>query len=142
MASFTKINQFTEDLCTGVHDFSTDSIYYMLANAAPNATTAANTTNVTEIAAGNGYLANGFPLTITSVTETSGTCKVLVSNTSITASGGSIADFRYVVVYNYTSTGSAHRLVGYYDNGSTVSLTDGSTYSITFGASNGMFSVV
>ena len=50
----------------------------------------------------------------------------------LTASG-TVATFRYVVLYNDTATND--ELIGYYDYGSNVDLLNGETFTITFDAS-------
>jgi hypothetical protein len=52
-----------------------------------------------------------------------------------TASGGSIGPFRYVIIYNDTPTSPADPLVCYYDYGSSITLLDGETFTVDFGAS-------
>jgi hypothetical protein len=58
-----------------------------------------------------------------------------------TASGGSIASFRYAVLYNDSPTSPADPLIGYWDYGSTVSLSDGESLTVDFDASNGILTV-
>ena len=51
-----------------------------------------------------------------------------------TASGGSVGPFRYVVIYNDTPAGDP--LVAYYDYSSSITLLDGETLTVDFGASD------
>lgn len=130
MATFNKFNQFVADTQNKVHDMSTDTLKFMLTNVAP---TAANSVkaDLTEIAAGNGYVAGGSAVTITSSTQTGGTYSLVPSaDVVFTASGGSIGPFRYVVLYNDTPTSPADPLISYYDRGSSLTLLDGETFTV------------
>ena len=51
----------------------------------------------------------------------------------ITATAGGIGPFRYVLLYNDTSTDD--QLIGYWDYGSSISLADGETFTIDVTAS-------
>src|SRR3954469_10669097 len=109
MASFSKFNQFAEDLAAGVHNLKTGTSHVLkvlLTNTAPVATNAVKA-DLTEISAGNGYSAGGTTATFTSGVQLSGTYKLVLSDVTFTASGGSIGTFRYVVLYNDTPTSPA-----------------------------------
>src|SRR5579871_3694225 len=101
MASFNKFNAFVADLANKVHNLGSDTLKILLTDTAPVATNSIKS-NLTEIAAGNGYSAGGNAVTITSSSQTSGTYKLIGNNVTFTASGGSIAQFRYAVIYNST----------------------------------------
>jgi hypothetical protein len=144
MATFTKINDFTEDLGDGVHNLSSDQLVIALSNTAPGSEPSDPTAD------GNGVLANvtgeiaytnlsSRNLTTTSWSTSSGTAKLILADLVLTASGGSVEDFRYVYIYNDTAT--SDNLIGLYDNGSTVSMSDGNTYTIDFDASGGVITV-
>jgi hypothetical protein len=53
----------------------------------------------------------------------------------ITASGGTVGPFRYVVLYNDTPTSPADPLIGWWDHGSEVTLVDEQAFTTDFGAS-------
>ena len=120
MATYNKFNQFVEDLAVGVHTSDTDQFVVAL-TAAANAPVATNTVlaNLTEIAYTNLSSRN---LTTSTSSQTSGTYTQLFSDLVLTASGGAVAAFRYVVIYNDTPTSPADPLVGYYDYGSDLTL--------------------
>lgn len=131
MATFNKFQDFSEQLTNGVQNFASDVYKVMLSNVAPVATNTAFA-NITEIAAGNGYTAGGTATTIT-VSETSGTTTVSGTQVVFTASGGSIGPFRYVVLYNDTTTTPVNNpLVGWWDYGSSISLADTETFTVKF----------
>jgi hypothetical protein len=138
MAAFNKFNDFVEQLCKGVHDLDgTHTIKVMLTNTAPVATNSVKA-DLTEITAGNGYTAGGTATTPT-LSESSGTAKLVLTDVVFTASGGSIGPFRYIVVYNDTAT--SDNLIGYADYGSSVTLNDTETFTTDFDASNGVLTV-
>lgn len=138
MATFSKFNSFVEALAEKVHNLGSDTIKIALTNTAPSAS---NTTfaDITEISAGNGYTAGGHATSAVSSAQTSGTYKLVLSDVVITASGGSIGAFRYVVIYNDTATNN--ELIGYADYGSSITLASGETFTVDFDATNGAIQI-
>jgi hypothetical protein len=139
MASYTKFNQFTNDLIEKVHNFSSDSFKVLLTNTAPVATNAVKA-DLTEISAGNGYSAGGTATTITTSTS-SGTAKVVGTDVVFTATG-SVGPFRYAVLWNDTPTSPADPLIAWWDYGSAVTLANGETFTVDFDGTNGIFTIV
>jgi hypothetical protein len=138
MAAFNKFNDFAEQLGLGKHNLNTDTLKVMLTNTAPVAT---NTVfaNITEITAQNGYTAGGED-TQNTYSETSGTGSCVGVDVVWTATGAGFGPFRYVVLYNDTQTTPAKPLIGWWDYGSSISLTTaGETFTTDFGAS--MFTI-
>jgi hypothetical protein len=140
MATFNKFNQFVEDVAHGVHDLETDQIVVALC-ASANAPVATNAVlaDLTEIAYTNLSSRN---VTTTSSAETSGTYKLTLTDLVLTASGGSVAAFRYVVLYNDTPTTPADPLIGWYDYGSDLTLNDTETLTIDFDDAGGALTIV
>lgn len=136
MAAFNKFNQFAEDLGDGVHNLQAagDTLRVYLSNAAPSASADLVKTDLAEIAAGNGYTAGGQDVA-NDYTESAGVGTLVGTDVVITASGGTIGPFRYVVLYNDTPTSPADPLIGWWDYGSSITLNDGETFTIDFGAS-------
>lgn len=132
MATWTKFQDYSEQKNRGVHNWGSHTFKVMLTLTAPVATNSVKT-DLTEIAAGNGYTAGGNATTI-GISETSGTTTVTGTQVVFTASGGAIADFRYAVLYNDTAT--SDNLVAFTDYGSTVSLADTETFTVTFGGAS------
>lgn len=131
MATFNKFQDFSEQLVNGVQNFTTDTFKVALSNVAPVATNTA-LANITQISAGNGYTSGGTATTIT-VAEATGTTTVSGTQVVFTASGGSIGPFRYVVLYNDTTTTPVNKpLVGWWDYGSSITLADGETFTVKF----------
>lgn len=137
MASYNKFNCFVEDICEKKHNLGSDQLKVALC-AAANAPVATNTVlaNLTEIAYTNLSSRN---ITTSSSSQSSGTYKLVLTDLVLTASGGSVATFRYVVVYNDTATND--ELICWFDYGSNVTLADGETFTIDFDGTNGLFSL-
>lgn len=135
MATFNKFQDFVEQVGLGVHNLNTDTLKVYLSNVAPTATdTVKATGSATEITAGNGYTAGGND--VTNVwSESGGTGTLAGTDVVITASAGSIGPFRYVVLYNDTPTSPADPLIGWWDYGSSITLLDGESFTVDFGAS-------
>lgn len=140
MATFNKFNQFVEDVAHGVHDLETDQIVVALC-ASANAPVATNSVlaDLTQIAYTNLSSRN---VTTTSSAETSGTYKLTLTDLVLTASGGSVAAFRYIVLYNDTPTTPADPLIGWYDYGSSLTLNDTETLTIDFDDAGGALTIV
>ena len=135
MAAFNKFNAFVEDIYEGKHNLGSDTLKVMLTLVAPVASNSVKG-DLTEIAAGNGYTAGGSAVSITSSAQTGGTYKLVGDDVVFTASGGAIANFRYAVLYNDTEASDA--LIGWWDNGATVSLGDGDSVTIDLDQTNGI----
>ena len=138
MATFTFVDEFRGDLGKGVHNLSTGALKWALTNTAPVAGTTAVIADITQIAAGNGYTTGGTALTSITWAETgagTGIWRLTAADTVFTASGGSIGTFRYAVLYNDTPTSPADPVIGFLDNGSSVTVTTGNTFTIDIGAS-------
>jgi len=138
MATFTKFNSFVEALAEKAHNLGSDTLKVMLTNSAPSASNTVKA-DITEISAGNGYTAGGATITVSSSSQTSGTYKLVLADVTITASGGSIGPFRYVVIYN--DTAASDELIAYYDYGSSVSINTGENLTIDFDGSAGFLTI-
>jgi hypothetical protein len=119
MAVFQKFQEFSLDLGKGVHNFSTHQLKVALTNTAPIPSNHL-LADITEISYTNLSSRN---VTTTSWTQTSGLSKLIVTALTLTASGGPVAAFRYVVLYN--DTAASDPLIGFWDYGSSIILADG-----------------
>jgi hypothetical protein len=140
VATYTKFNDFSEQVYRAKHDFGSHVFKAVFTNSAPSA---ANTVlaDITQISTGGGYTAGaggGFAVTM-AISETGGVTKVTATDTTFTASGGSVGPFRYVVIYNDTQTSPADALVCYFDYGTSVTLADTETFTLDFDGTNGLF---
>lgn len=134
MASFNKFNSFSEALAEKKHNLGADTLKVMLTNVAPSSSNTQKS-DLTEISGGNGYTSGGDALTVTASSQTSGVYK-LVANDNVWTASGSMAGFRYVVLYN--DTASNDELIGWWDYGSTLSLTVGQSFTLDLSATNGV----
>jgi hypothetical protein len=133
MATFNKFQKFVEDLAEKVHNLGTDQLKIALSNSAPNAATNGVLTDITEITYTNLSTRN---VTTSTSAQTSGTYKLVLADLVLTASGGSVGPFRYVILYN--DTAASDQLIGYYDYGSSITLANGETLTIDFDGTNGV----
>ena len=136
MATFNKIRQFAEDVYEKVHNMGSDALTFAL-TAAANAPVNTNTilANLTQISYTN--LSTRVP-TISSSAQTAGVYKLVLTDLVLSASGGSVAPFRYPVLYNDTPTSPADPLIGWYDYGSDLTLASGESLTLDFDGTNGV----
>lgn len=140
MATFSKFNQFVLDLVNGVHNFNSGHVFkVVLSNTAPSS---GNTilSNITQIANGNGYTTGGATVTVTT-SASGGVAKVTISADPSWTASGSVGPFRYAVLYNDTPTSPADPLIGYWDNGSSITLASGDTFTVDYDQTNGVFTI-
>lgn len=138
MAAFNKFNIFVKDMATKVHNLNSDTLKVMLSDIAPAAANAVKA-DITEIAGGNGYTAGGSAAAFVSGNQTTGTYKLILSPVQFTAAGGSIAQFRYAVLYNSTPAGG--NLIGWYDYGAEINITNGNSFTVALDQTAGVFTV-
>lgn len=142
MTAFTKFNGFVEHKNHGVHNFSSNQLIVALSNTAPGsestpptgAASACVLANVTQISYTNCSSRN---ITTSSSGQTSGTYKLVLADLTLTASGGSVGPFRYIYVVNDTPTSPADPIIGCYDYGSSLTITDGNSFVVNFDGSAG-----
>jgi hypothetical protein len=137
MATFNKFNSFVEDLAEKVHNLGTDQLTLAL-TATANPPLATNTVlaNLTQIAYTNLSTRN---ITTATSAQTGGVYKLVLNDLTLTASGGSVAAFQYVVLYN--STAAAGNLIGWYDYGSALTLASGESLLVDFDGTNGVLTL-
>ena len=131
MATYVKFYDFVEALALGEHNCNTDTFKIYLTNATPDVANDADKADLAEITNENGYTA---PVDIeNAATESAGTLTVTAVDKTITASGGTVGPFRYVVCFNddHPSDG----LICYWDYGSAITLAAGESFTVDFGAS-------
>lgn len=151
MATFTKVNDFVLNLCEVV-DIDGDALKLAFSNTAPSSESSNPTAD------GNGVLANVTQIAYTNWTDDLSADRVLTSGTTthtqssgtftldygadivITASGGSIATWRYIYLWDDTPTSPADPLFNLWDHGSGISLGDTDSATLQFNAS-GIFTL-
>ena len=136
MATFNKINKLTEALAEKKHDLGSDTLTIALTNTA-HTSTWGELSDLTEVAYTN---LSTRVITTTSSAQTTGTYKLVLADLTLTSTGGSTGPFRYVYIYNDTSTNDD--LIGYYDYGSSITLNDGESLLVDFDASAGVLTLV
>lgn len=135
MATFVKFYDFVEQLANGVHHFgaSGDVFKVYLTNNAPSLTDDVKKADLVGITEEYGYAAADIT---NDVSETGGTATITAQDVVFTATGGPFGPFRYIVIYNDTATSPfADPLVGYADYGTSITVLNGETFTVNFGAS-------
>jgi hypothetical protein len=135
MAAFNKLQPFVEALAEKVHNLGSDQLKIALTNTSPNATDG-TLSQLTEISYTN---CSSRDVTTTSSEQTSGTYKLVLQDLVLTASGGTVGPFRYVVLYN--DTAASDNLIAYFDYGSSITLNSGETFTINFDDSAGVLTI-
>ena len=131
MATWQIKNAFKEEIGSETHDLTADSLKVMLTNTAPSVANSVKA-DLTEIADGNGYTAGGTALTGVTFSQAGGTATLAFGTDLVfTASGGAIATFRYLELYN--DTAAADELIAHLDYGAPVDLADGEGFTLTAG---------
>lgn len=135
MASYNKFQSFVEAVAEGKHDLGSDTLTVALTNTAPVAT---NTVlaDITEISYTN---CSARAITVSSSAQASGTYKLVCDDLTLTASGGTVGAFRYVVIYNDTAAND--ELICWHDYGSSITMADGETFKLDFDGTNGLLQV-
>ena len=138
MATYNKINDWVENMIENA-DLESDQFVVALSNTAPGSELTPPTGNgagilgnVTQISYTNLSSRN---ITTSSSSQTGGTYSLVLTDLTLTASGGSVGPFRYVYIYDDTVATPVDPLVCYYDYGSSITLNDTETLLIDFGAS-------
>ncbi len=131
MAILNKFNSFVEALTEKKHNLGTDQLKVALSNVLPVAANAV-LTDITEVS--YAFCSTRNVVTLTSA-QTAGLYKLTLTDLTLTATGGDIGPFRYVVLYN--DTAASKELIGWYDYGSAVTVHDTETLIIDFDAVNG-----
>lgn len=139
MATFNSFNAFANHLARGLHDFhataTADTLRIYLSNTAPSASGDNDKADLAEIASGNGYVSNGKDV-VNAISWSAATDTATITSAtglSWTATGGAIASFRYVVLFN--DTHASNIVIGWWDYGSQVALSAGDQFIVNFGAS-------
>ena len=135
MATFNKFQPFVEALAEKLHNLGSDQLKVALTNTAPNASDD-HLADITEITYTNLSSRN---ITTSASAQTGGTYKLTLTDLVLTASGGTVGPFRYVVVYNDTALND--ELIAWFDYGSSITLADGETLTLDFDGTNGFLTL-
>lgn len=130
------------DVANAKHDMKTGTaqVYKVyLTNTAP---VVANTVYGTpaDLSTANGYTAGGTTIGTITGSQALGVFKFIGgTDPSWTASGGSIGPFRYAVLYNFTS--GTTPLIGWWDYGTNLTLTNGNSFTVDIDQTNGVLTI-
>lgn len=128
MAAFNKFWTFVGDLGLKYHDLNADTLKIYLTNTAPNNNNMSIKGNLTGATEANNYAAADVTNTWS---QTAGVGTMVATDVVWTATGD-VGAFRYVVLYNDTSTTPADPLIGWWDYGSSITLHDTETFTVDF----------
>lgn len=139
MATFNKFNNFTKALGDKLHNLGTDTFFVQLSNTLPLATQSVETDLAADLATANGYTNGGVTVGTGVWTTSGGIAKLTITDKVITASGGTIGPFRYVIILN--NTAALKDLVGWSDYGSSITLNNTETFTIDFDGVGGVLTI-
>jgi hypothetical protein len=141
MAAFNKFNQFVKDLADKVHNLGSDSLKIMLTDVAPGRD---------EHGQGEHHRDRGRQR-LYGRRQRRGLCLRRANQRHLQAypvsrrihgiAGGSIAQFRYAVLYNDTPTSPADPLIGWYDYGAEINVTNGNSFTVALDPTAGVFTL-
>lgn len=136
-ASYNKFRAIVEYMAEGVVNLQSDALKIALC-ATANAPVATNSVlgDLTEIDYTN---LSSRTLTVSASAQSGGVYKNVVNDLVLTASGGDVAAFQYIVVYDDTPTSPADPLIAWFDYGSALTLHDGESLTLDFDGTNGFF---
>lgn len=132
MATYNKFEGFVGYIGLAAVNCNTDTFRIYLSNATPSASLDDVKADLAEIAGGNGYTANGADVQ-NLYSEAGGVGTLTGTDITWTASGGTIGPFRYAVMYD--DTHASDILISWWDYASAITLNDGESFTVDFGAS-------
>lgn len=126
-----------EKVAEKVHNLGSDTLTVALC-ADANAPVATNNVlgDLTQISYTN---LSSRALTTATSAHTTGTYKLVINDLTLTASGGAVAAFRYIVIYN--DTAASDDLICWFDYGSSLTLADGETLTLDFDGTTGLLQI-
>lgn len=131
MATAVVFHEAMYNIGNGLIDLDSHTFKAVLSLAAPTQAGSTVLADITQIANGNGYTTGGVTLASITWAETgagTGIWQWTCADFSWTAATGSMADFRYVSIYDSTAAGSPLLLM--IDYGATLTLTVGNTFLV------------
>jgi len=138
MPALQKFYQFVQDLATKKHNLGTDQLKVALCNAANPPDVAADAVLVDLVEIAYTYLSSR-NITTTSCLQSAGLLSLILADLTLTASGGSVAAFRYVVIYN--DTAASDNLICFFDLGSEITLASGQNLFCDFSGVGTLFTI-
>jgi len=138
MATFTRPNIFSLNLCNKVFDLDSDTFRWVLSNTAPVAGTTNLLGDITQIGTAGGYTnmtdgAGGLLATMAALSQTGASTNVGMSANIVLTASGAIGPFRYLILVDDTPSSPLNPVIGWLDHGSAVSMVATDTYTIPLG---------
>jgi hypothetical protein len=135
MAVLNKFHSFLSALANGDHGLGSETMAIALTNTMPDVSQDVDIADLTEI---NYTNCSSRLLTTVSADVSGGVFNLIFQDLVLSASGGSVGPFRYIVLYN---PDAGDLLIGYYDYGSELTLNDGETLKLDFSDSLGAIQI-
>jgi hypothetical protein len=126
MLTGVKFNSFTAEAWRGTFNFDADTLKLMLTLVTP---VVGNTVkaNLTEIAAGGGYTAGGEDVGVV-LTAVGGVATITGDEIQWIGSGGGMAPFQFLALYDDTPTSPLDPLMFFWDNLVPITLAAGESF--------------
>ncbi len=137
MATFTRPDIFSKNLCDKVFDLDSDTVRWTFSNSAPVAGSTNLLSNVTQIATGGGYTqmtdgAGGILATLSALSQSGASTNVATTGNVFTATGA-VGTFQYIILVDDTPTSPLNPVVGWLNHGSAITMANTDTYTIPSG---------
>jgi len=126
LLTYVKFRPFVEALAEGLHDLENDELMLALSNTAPTAADGV-LADIAEISYTN---LSSRVLTVLTSEQIAGLYQLIIDDHSLTASGGSVGPFQYIIVFN--NTAAAKNLIGFYDMLAPVTMLDSDVVNLNF----------
>jgi hypothetical protein len=137
MAQVALFGELFGNLGKAVHNWTAPALKVAFSNTDLALATGTVLADVTQISATGGYVSGGYALDSEAWAETGAGTNIWQLTTAdevVTATGGDVGPFRYLYTYDDTPTSPADPLVAKLDYGSSITITDGNTFTIDVGA--------
>jgi hypothetical protein len=138
MATFTRPDIFSKNLCDKILDMDSDTFRWVLSNTAPVAGTTNLLSNITQIATGGGYTqmtdgAGGLLATMAALSQTGASTNIGMSSNVVLTASGAVGSFRYPFLVDDTPTSPLNPVIGWIDHGSVITMAATDTYTLPSG---------
>lgn len=141
IAPFNKFNCFVLDAANALHDMKTGTAQtykVYLTNTQPVATNTVYGTPA-DLSTANGYTAGGTTIGTITGSQTSGVFKFIGGTDPAWTASGTVGPFQFAVLYNFTS--STKPLIGWWDYGSAVTLSNTQVFTVDIDQTNGVLTL-
>ena len=137
MATYTKFQSFVEALAEKVHNLGADTLTVALTtNVNAPANTDTQLSDLTEISYTN---CSTRVITVSASAQSGGTYKLVCTDLTLTAGGGTVGPFQWVIIYNDTATND--ELVAYFAYPTEITLQDTETFLLDFDGTDGLLQI-